>query len=478
MNGSEPTKIRYGIAIAAIAVLAACAPEIVEERFEPAISHQEYRAALELLDLDDTALGQSWIAAAEAAVAEPLTVETPFEEVVLFDPHEPRAIGYEFVAERGRAVTVSMETGIERYYADLFRVEAGSGLVMVASRPAESSEIRFEPRRDGRYLLRVQPELLRGGRVVVRIVATASLAFPVEAVGPGQILSYFGDGRDGGLRIHEGVDIFAPRGTPLLAASDAVVHRVGVRDRGGNIVSLYDEKRDLLLYYAHLEEQMVRQGERVTAGQVIGTVGNTGNAITTPPHLHIGVYQGGWQHAVDPWNYFVDPPLTVPQPALHEDLLGSWHRLAAGTSLRVGLEAPAVGPRWINRNPLLRVEGAGDSRGSGRLESADAGSVTPPIRDAGGTRDMPADTPLLVVGAAGSVVRVRTPDGDYGYMDPSPLASATEMRLLEREVGLRDPVTGDLFRRLSGGGAVEYLGSYEGRIYLRTEDGRVGFVDA
>lgn len=478
MKRSARAMILLVTVAAAVAVSVSCEPEIVEEPFEPATSHDEYRSALELLDLDETALGTAWISAGERALTEPLQVEMPFEEVVLLDSHNPHAVGYEFVAERGRAVTVSIETEVDRYYADLFRVEDESNVVMVASRPSDSSEIRFEPRRDGRYLLRVQPELLRGGRIVVRIVATASLAFPVEGVGPGQILSFFGDGRDGGLRMHEGVDIFAPRGTPLLAASDALVHRVGIRDRGGNIVSLYDEKRDLLLYYAHLEDQTVREGDRVTAGQIIGTVGNTGNAITTPPHLHIGVYQGSWRNAVDPWNYFVDPPLTDPEPARYEDLVGSWARPARDAMLRAVAEAPVVRPRWTNRNPLLRLEGAGDGRTDGGSGPSEMTPVAPPVRDASGVGPVKADTPLLVVGASGSLVRVRMPGGAEGYVDPSYLAGSGEAYTLERSQTLREPVSGDGFRRLAAGGTVEYLGRYGARVYVRTGDGRVGFIDA
>ncbi len=470
--------VLFVIVAVAVAMFGSCDPEIVEEPFEPATSHEEYRMALELLELDETALGAAWISSAERSLTGPMRVEIPFEETVLLDPHSPAAIGYEFVAERGRAVTVTIETEADRYYADLFRVEDGSDVVLVASRPPESSEIRFEPRRDGRYLLRIQPELLRGGRIVVRIVATASLGFPVEGAGPGQILSFFGDGRDAGLRMHEGVDIFAPHGTPLLAASDALVHRVGVRDRGGNIVSLYDEKRDLLLYYAHLEEQTVREGERVTAGQVIGTVGNTGNAITTPPHLHIGVYQGGWRNAVDPWNYFVDPPLTDPASARHGDLVGSWARPAREATLRSVVEAPAARPRWTNRNPLLRLDGAGDSRSDGRSHGSEAATVAPPVREASEIGRVTVDTPLLVVGAASALVRVRMPDGAEGYIDPSFLTGAGDEYTLERGETLREPVSRDAFREIPAGRRVEYLGSYGGRVYVRTEDGRVGFIDA
>jgi peptidoglycan LD-endopeptidase LytH len=109
----------------------------------------------------------------------------------------------------------------------------------------------------------------------------------------------FGDPRDGGRRRHEGVDIFAKRGTPVLSASSGVVTRVGEGGLGGRVVWVWDPARSLLLYYAHLQEQLVSTGTRVRAGEPIGTVGNTGNARTTPPHLHFGIYRRG-AGAIDP----------------------------------------------------------------------------------------------------------------------------------------------------------------------------------
>jgi murein DD-endopeptidase MepM/ murein hydrolase activator NlpD len=102
------------------------------------------------------------------------------------------------------------------------------------------------------------------------------------------------------------VDIFANRGTDAVAAVDAWVSRVDTTPRGGNVVWLQPVFGNMRLYYAHLDTQLVRAGEFVAAGDVLGTVGNTGNAVTTPPHLHFGVYlrragrRGG---ARDPYDF-------------------------------------------------------------------------------------------------------------------------------------------------------------------------------
>ena len=73
----------------------------------------------------------------------------------------------------------------------------------------------------------------------------------------------------------------------------------GTNRLGGNVVWIFDPSRGQSHYYAHLEKQAVSTGERVKAGDVVGYVGNTGNARTTPPHLHFGIYSRG-EGPVDP----------------------------------------------------------------------------------------------------------------------------------------------------------------------------------
>jgi murein DD-endopeptidase MepM/ murein hydrolase activator NlpD len=180
---------------------------------------------------------------------------------------------------------------------DLFRLEGGNA-VHVASAAAlpvgaaEAAEQRIEWHvlEPTDYVVRVQPELLRAGSVHVTIRAEPLLAFPVTGLDTRAIQSGFGDERDGGTRVHRGVDIFAARGTDAVAAVDGWVTRVDATRRGGNVVWLTPLFGDLRLYYAHLDTQLVEAGQFVRRGEVIGTVGNTGNAATTPPHLHFGVY--------------------------------------------------------------------------------------------------------------------------------------------------------------------------------------------
>jgi murein DD-endopeptidase MepM/ murein hydrolase activator NlpD len=104
---------------------------------------------------------------------------------------------------------------------------------------------------------------------------------------------------------HHGNDIFAATGTPVLAVADGTLSRVGINTLGGNRLWLTDEAGNEF-YYAHLSAYApatVSAG-RVRAGQVIAFVGNTGQAITTPPHLHFEVHPGGGD-SVNPYPYLM-----------------------------------------------------------------------------------------------------------------------------------------------------------------------------
>ncbi|WP_170110472.1 M23 family metallopeptidase [Flavilitoribacter nigricans] len=115
------------------------------------------------------------------------------------------------------------------------------------------------------------------------------LVFPVKGKGLENIISYFGDPREGGKRRHEGVDIGAPRGTAILAVADGKIEKVKEGGSGGKQIWMLLEN-GWKVYYAHLHAQLVREGQTVKAGDLIGTVGNTGNAINAGPHLHFCLY--------------------------------------------------------------------------------------------------------------------------------------------------------------------------------------------
>jgi murein DD-endopeptidase MepM/ murein hydrolase activator NlpD len=125
-------------------------------------------------------------------------------------------------------------------------------------------------------------------------------------VSPQRIRDTWGAQRPGGRR-HEGVDIFAPRGTPVVSATRGLVWKVGENALGGNVVWVLGPGGDLH-YYAHLDRVAdIVPRQRVEAGTVIGTVGSSGNAERTPPHLHYGLYRRGGG-AINPYPLLAVPP--------------------------------------------------------------------------------------------------------------------------------------------------------------------------
>lgn len=133
-------------------------------------------------------------------------------------------------------------------------------------------------------------------------IALGGFVFPVGA--PFNFASTFGAPRMTGTRYehsHQGNDIFAPGGAPLYATSRGVIARKAVAVLGGNKLWLVAAD-GTQYYYAHLSAYAdgVEDGAVVEAGQVLGYVGDTGNARGTPPHLHFEIHPGGGA-AIDPY---------------------------------------------------------------------------------------------------------------------------------------------------------------------------------
>ncbi|HEX6097840.1 MAG TPA: M23 family metallopeptidase [Thermoanaerobaculia bacterium] len=118
----------------------------------------------------------------------------------------------------------------------------------------------------------------------------AGLYMPVVGVQPRELYNSWGDARDGGRRRHKGIDIFAPKGTGVVAVADGIVSYIGEQPKGGLCLWLTTED-GTSFYYAHLDRWApgLFEGMEVRSGDLLGYVGNTGNAKTTPPHLHFGV---------------------------------------------------------------------------------------------------------------------------------------------------------------------------------------------
>lgn len=365
--------------------------EVVMEPFRGETPHERYYEALERAGLTDSELARGWLRAAREAIESPVDAALPRVEEGRFGPEEPMALGYRIDLERGQRLEVGFEVAGDwgpvepRVFLEVFRIRGDPEadeprLLTVAWGESDDRAVTYEARSTSTYIVRVQPELLAGGEYRVTLRVGPSLAFPVLGRDTGAILSYFGAPRDGGRRQHHGVDIFAPRGTPVLAAGEGTVSRVDETPIGGRIVWVRDRERGISQYYAHMDTQLVERGQRVVPGDTVGLVGNSGNAITTPPHLHFGIYMRG-EGPVNPWSFLHDP---------------------GGNAV----------PLRVARDEFRAVRRIGDSGGP---------VYAGPSRRSSTLADVPPGVLVRVVGGSGDYFRVRLPDGRQGYAAPSVL---------------------------------------------------------
>ncbi|HEX7050226.1 MAG TPA: M23 family metallopeptidase [Longimicrobiales bacterium] len=453
-DGGAP-RVAGAAILAATLAIAGCEPiDRVQERFRAATAHEAYAHALAEAGLATTALARDWAAAARRALARPTPVGVPYRETGYLPPEAPAALGYRIEIGRGQRLVAELEfepTGAgdavrpadpPLVFMDLYRLGGDSAAVPYHEVSADSGALRLEhePWRGGTFVLRVQPELLRGGRYTLTIHNAATLTFPVDGADARDIGSIFGDPRDGGRRDHQGVDIFAPRGTPAIAAVDGTVRRVRTTRLGGKVVWLRDRARNQSLYYAHLDTQLVRDGMRVRVGDTLGLVGNTGNARTTPPHLHFGVYRRG-QGPVDPLPFLFARDTVAPPVRADPTLIGRWARTT--------------------------TNGA-------RLRSA-------PGRRASVIAELPAQTALRIVAATGDWYRVRLPDGRRGHLFArlaEPLDGAVAERVIAAPARIRArPTAGaPVIDSIADHARIPVLGRFGAFLLVRAPSGATGWL--
>jgi murein DD-endopeptidase MepM/ murein hydrolase activator NlpD len=105
----------------------------------------------------------------------------------------------------------------------------------------------------------------------------------------------------GGLEFHKGIDLSAPTGTPVVATADGRVEKAEWKSGGYGNVVVINHGRGIKTLYAHLSKILVREGQKVRRGQIIGLVGSTGKSVA--PHVHYEVEVNG--EAVNPIRYIL-----------------------------------------------------------------------------------------------------------------------------------------------------------------------------
>ncbi|RYY53455.1 MAG: peptidase M23 [Chitinophagaceae bacterium] len=387
--------------------------------------HEQYTDGLKNAGLTNTVLAQGWISAAQKSLAQPVSVTIPYRETGFFPAETPAAAGFRFAAKKGEVINVRLETTPVRgsgVFVELWQLN-GTEHKILAYTDSLPGGLSKEIESEGTYLVRIQPELLRPVGYTLNITTSPSLAFPVRPRDNPKASSFWGADRDAGARQHEGVDIFAAKRTPAIAIADGRITRVNENTLGGKVVFMRPDGSDVSLYYAHLDSQMVSEGQRVQPGDVIGLIGNTGNARTTPPHLHFGIYTRSG--AVDPWPFINVNPAKPRTVTADTSLLSLW-------------------VKTIDRKIAI----------TGHPELVlDAGSA------------------LQVLAATGDQYRVRLPDGTEGFLRGTGVNNKPiRTEKLKREVALlAEPSTDAAVKKdLATGTAVSVLSTWRQFSYVQS----------
>lgn len=405
--------------------------------------YEKYLSSLKDAGLDKTALGSDWIKAGEKVLKDSVTVTLPYKESGYFSAANPSAASYRFFARAGEVITVSLETNSlddAHIFADLFIL--GEKTEHLNAMDTMKNLLEYEVEEDDHFILRLQPELLRSARFTMSITAQPALAFPVQGAGNKAVRSFFGAERDAGRRKHEGIDIFVARGTPALAAAEGRVSRVNNNRLGGKVVWLSDADRNQSYYYAHLDSQLVQSGQRVMPGDTLGLIGNTGNAITTPPHLHFGIYRSG-QGAIDPYPYVRESMAEAAVIKVRLESLGLWHRIAAGnTNLRL---SPSTA------SPIITT--------------------------------LPEDTPLFTQAGTDDWFRIILPDGTKGFVYSSliePLTSPIETETIKNDAVIYDHANAlaAVMDSVFAGSTINLFGKFNDFLLVKNEKGNLGWIQS
>ena len=410
----------------------------IKSALAPPSPYERYVESLKKADLLNAAMAREWLAAGERALRDSVVVALPFSESGFVEAGNPQARGYSFVAKDGQVLTVkaSVKASPEaKVFVELF-LRDDEEWERVAH--ADSTQtLVYEFRRNEECILRVQPELLANVWYAIDISVTPVLINPVAGATNKSIGSFYGAPRDNGRRSHEGLDIFAPKGTPVLAPTDGYISRVGLNRLGGKVVWMKDLKRGHSYYFAHLDSQMVTPGMLVYQGHVLGLVGNTGNARRTPPHLHFGIYQSG---SKDPLHY-----------------IRQMERAMDSVPIDTGFQ----------QKPF-------------KVARSKASVFFGPSSKSDVKTSIEKNTYVTILGQTDEWYRVGLPDNMEGYMQKkhvTPLTAGTHQTLDSAAVLLTavaaDAVPIEVIEKAS---AVEVLAHYKDHSYVRTERGNAGWI--
>lgn len=188
-----------------------------------------------------------------------------------------------------------------------------AGAMSMADRPVEAAQVAAAPApthaAPPAAASKDEKKIPATSADAVETLRGRSLAVPVKGVPKDALRDTFAETR-GTARIHEALDIVAPRDTPVLAVEDGSIEKLFLSQAGGITVYQFDPSQTFCYYYAHLDRYAagLAEGQHVSRGDVLGYVGTTGNAPRDTPHLHFAIFKLGadkrWWHGtpIDPYS--------------------------------------------------------------------------------------------------------------------------------------------------------------------------------
>lgn len=265
-----------------------------------------------------------------AALSTQLQIPDGFSAKTFVNPGPPHALAYSLDLKKGDrlVIEVSPLDPERKIFVDMF--DESKSVESSKSQIIENGIFSENINTSANYKVVIQSEIEYAGSFALKIDTQPSLSFPVVGKGNADVQSFWGASRDGGARSHEGLDIFAARGTYVVAAADGYVTRTGDQGLGGKQVWLRDGIFGNALYYAHLDSIIAESGKKVKIGDTLGQVGNTGNAKGGPTHLHFGIYSTGG--AVDAYPFIRKRPI----PKTFKNTLKKFTTIKPDTNLRKG----------------------------------------------------------------------------------------------------------------------------------------------
>ena len=251
---------------------------------------------------------KSWEAVFNEAKSDSLSISLPYGEKGTFNGSQNLIYSYTFQLTGGEVLTATVERDsiFKRVFTNIFEWDV-SAKTFVENGKTDTANVEFVPSHSGIYKVVIQPEIGAETNFFIGLNKKPLYGFPVAGKGNDAIQSFWGNERDGGKRTHEGIDIFAKKGTPVVAVFDGTISRTGEMGLGGKQVWQRTGMMGNSIYYAHLDSIAIASGANVKVGDTLGFVGNTGNAKFTPPHLHFGIYKG-YEGAVNPLPFVFNIP--------------------------------------------------------------------------------------------------------------------------------------------------------------------------